>query len=76
LGQLKRENVERLGFVNTLTGAKPELIQRTVADIKAVNPDYIVPTHCTGYEAITVFEREMPGQFILNIAGTRYLFTV
>lgn len=59
-----------------LTGAKPELIQKTVADIKAINPDYIVPTHCTGYEAITVFEREMPGQFILNTAGTRYLFTV
>jgi 7,8-dihydropterin-6-yl-methyl-4-(beta-D-ribofuranosyl)aminobenzene 5'-phosphate synthase len=59
-----------------LTGAKPELIQRTVADIKAINPDYIVPTHCTGYEAITTFEKEMPNQFILNTAGTRYLFTV
>jgi 7,8-dihydropterin-6-yl-methyl-4-(beta-D-ribofuranosyl)aminobenzene 5'-phosphate synthase len=59
-----------------LTGAKPELIQRTVADIKAINPDYIVPTHCTGYEAITTFEREMPNQFIVNTAGTRYLFTV
>jgi len=59
-----------------LTGAKPELIQRTVADIKAINPDYIVPTHCTGYQAITVFEREMPDQFILNAAGTRYLFGV
>jgi len=59
-----------------LTGAKPELVQRTVADIKAINPDYIVPTHCTGYEAMTVFQREMPGQFILNAAGTRYVFTV
>ena len=59
-----------------LTGAKPELIQKTVADIKAMNPDYVVPTHCTGYEAITVFEKEMPGQFILNAAGTRYLFTI
>ncbi len=58
-----------------LTGAKPELIQRTVADIKAINPDYIVPTHCTGYEAITAFEKEMLNQFILNTAGTRYLFT-
>ncbi len=57
-----------------LTGAKPELIQRTAADIKAVNPDYIVPTHCTGYEAIKVFEKEMPDRFILNTAGTRYLF--
>ncbi len=59
-----------------LTGAKPELIQRTVADIKAINPDYIVPMHCTGYEAITIFEKEMPSQFILNTAGTRYLLTV
>lgn len=58
-----------------LIGAKPETIQRTVADIKAMNPDYIVPMHCTGHEAIATFEKEMPSQFILNTAGTRYLFT-
>lgn len=57
-----------------LTGAKPEIIQRTIADIKAIGPDYIVPTHCTGYEAITAFQKEMPDQFILNTSGTRYLF--
>jgi 7,8-dihydropterin-6-yl-methyl-4-(beta-D-ribofuranosyl)aminobenzene 5'-phosphate synthase len=55
-----------------LTGAKPELIQKTIADIKAVNPEYIVPTHCTGYEAISAFARDMPDQFILNTAGTKY----
>jgi len=58
-----------------LTGAKPELIQRTIADIKAIAPDYIVPTHCTGYEAISAFSREMPDQFIINTVGTRYIFT-
>jgi len=58
-----------------LIGAKPEIIERTVGDIKAINPDYIVPMHCTGYEAITTFGREMPNQFIINTAGTRYLFT-
>jgi len=58
-----------------LTGATPELIQKTIAGIKAINPDYIVPTHCTGFEAITAFAREMPDQFILNIVGTRYIFT-
>ncbi len=58
-----------------LTGAKPELIQRTIADIKAVRPDYIVPIHCTGYEAIAAFRREMPDQFILNTAGTSYIIT-
>ena len=56
-----------------LTGAKPESIQRTIADIKAIHPDYIVPIHCTGFEAITAFAREMPDQFILNTSGTQYI---
>jgi len=57
-----------------LTGAPPEKIQKTVADMKAINPDYIVPMHCTGWPAITTFQREMPQQFVLNMAGTRYTF--
>jgi 7,8-dihydropterin-6-yl-methyl-4-(beta-D-ribofuranosyl)aminobenzene 5'-phosphate synthase len=56
-----------------LTGARPEVIEKTIADIKALRPDYIVPTHCTGFEAMTAFARAMPEQFILNTAGTRYV---
>ena len=55
-----------------LTGTSPERIQKTIADIKAINPEYIVPTHCTGFQAIAAFAREMPNQFILNTAGTKY----
>jgi len=58
-----------------LTGAKPEVIQKTIGDIKAIHPDYIVPTHCTGFEAIGAFAREMPDEFILNTSGTRYIIT-
>jgi 7,8-dihydropterin-6-yl-methyl-4-(beta-D-ribofuranosyl)aminobenzene 5'-phosphate synthase len=58
-----------------LTGAKPELIQKTIADIKAVRPDYIVPIHCTGYEAVGAFAREMPEQFIVNTVGTKYIIS-
>ena len=58
-----------------LTGAKEEIIRRTVADIKAMNPDYIMPMHCTGFETIVAFAKEMPDQFILNTAGTKYIFT-
>ncbi|MCX5845702.1 MAG: MBL fold metallo-hydrolase [Deltaproteobacteria bacterium] len=57
-----------------LINAKPEVIQNTVADIKAMKPDYILPTHCTGFEAIVSFSREMPNEFILNTAGTKYSF--
>jgi 7,8-dihydropterin-6-yl-methyl-4-(beta-D-ribofuranosyl)aminobenzene 5'-phosphate synthase len=57
-----------------LINAKPELIQSTVADIKAMNPEYIVPTHCTGFRAMVAFSREMPNEFVLNTAGTKYTF--
>ena len=58
-----------------LINAKPEVIQQTVADIKAIKPDYIAPTHCTGFEAIVAFGQAMPGEFSLNTAGTQYTFT-
>jgi len=57
-----------------LINAKPEVLQNTVADIKAMKPDHIVPTHCTGFEAITAFSREMPNEFTINTAGTQYTF--
>jgi 7,8-dihydropterin-6-yl-methyl-4-(beta-D-ribofuranosyl)aminobenzene 5'-phosphate synthase len=58
-----------------LVNAKPEIIQSTVADIKAMRPDLIVPAHCTGFEAMVAFSREMPSEFVLNTAGTQYVFT-
>jgi 7,8-dihydropterin-6-yl-methyl-4-(beta-D-ribofuranosyl)aminobenzene 5'-phosphate synthase len=57
-----------------LTGAELALIDQTVTDMKRIAPDYIAPMHCTGFEAVTAFAREMPEQFILNTAGTRYVF--
>ncbi len=56
-----------------LAGAKAEVVQKTIADIKAIGPDYIVPMHCTGFEATSAIAREMTDQFILNTAGTRYI---
>lgn len=58
-----------------LVNAKPERIHSTVADLKAAKPDYVVPAHCSGFEAITAFSREMPDQFILNTAATQYTFS-
>jgi 7,8-dihydropterin-6-yl-methyl-4-(beta-D-ribofuranosyl)aminobenzene 5'-phosphate synthase len=58
-----------------LIGAPMPKIEQTIADVKAINPDYIVPMHCSGWEAISTFAKEMPKQFIINTAGTRYIFT-
>ena len=57
-----------------LVNAQPEVIQRTINDIKSLKPDYVVPTHCTGFEAVVAFWREMPNEFNLNTAGTKYTF--
>jgi 7,8-dihydropterin-6-yl-methyl-4-(beta-D-ribofuranosyl)aminobenzene 5'-phosphate synthase len=57
-----------------LINAKAEIIQKTVADIKAVKPDFVAPTHCTGFEAIVHFMKEMPAEFTINTAGTKYTF--
>lgn len=58
-----------------LTGARPEIIDKTIADMKAIAPDYIVPMHCAGFEAQAAFAREMPKEFILNTAGAKYIFS-
>lgn len=58
-----------------LTG--PEMvpvIEPTVRGLKEIDPTYVVPTHCTGRNAIMQIEREMPEKFLLNMAGTRLGF--
>lgn len=50
------------------------IIQPTINEMKRINPDYIVPMHCTGWKAITQFAKEMPQSFILNTVGTTYMF--
>lgn len=57
-----------------LVNAKPEVIQKTIDGIKSMRPDYIVPTHCTGFEAIVALGKEMPDEFNLSTAGTQYTF--
>jgi 7,8-dihydropterin-6-yl-methyl-4-(beta-D-ribofuranosyl)aminobenzene 5'-phosphate synthase len=57
-----------------LVGAPVETIEATVADVRAFSPDYVVPTHCTGFEATARFREAMPDQFLLNTAGTTYTF--
>ena len=58
-----------------LVNADTEIIWQTIADMQDIAPDYIIPMHCTGFEAVTAFRDAMPEQFILNTAGTRYSFS-
>jgi 7,8-dihydropterin-6-yl-methyl-4-(beta-D-ribofuranosyl)aminobenzene 5'-phosphate synthase len=58
-----------------LSGADFEgVISPTAASLKEINPDYIIPTHCTGRDAIMYIEKEMPDAFLLNMSGTKMTF--
>ena len=50
------------------------VIRPTIEALKAIDPAYIIPTHCTGRNATQMIEDAFPGRFILNMAGTRLIF--
>ena len=59
-----------------LTGADFEpIIGPTTDALKTLNPQYVVPTHCTGRKAVMHLEKEMPDNFLLNMSGTKMVFT-
>ena len=51
------------------------IIERTTDELKKLDPDYIIPTHCTGRKAIMHIEKEMSDRFILNMSGTQLTFS-
>jgi 7,8-dihydropterin-6-yl-methyl-4-(beta-D-ribofuranosyl)aminobenzene 5'-phosphate synthase len=51
------------------------IIDRTAEEIKKLHPAFVIPTHCTGRKAIMTMEKQMPEQFILNMAGTKLTFS-
>ncbi|MBW2202954.1 MAG: MBL fold metallo-hydrolase [Deltaproteobacteria bacterium] len=58
-----------------LTGPEmASVIEPTVRGLKRIDPAYIIPTHCTGRDAILKIEKEMPDSFILNMSGTKLTF--
>lgn len=50
------------------------VIGPTVSALRKAAPAYIIPCHCTGRKAVMAIEKKMPGQFILNMSGTRLTF--
>lgn len=52
----------------------PEYLAQTVAELKQIGPDYLIPMHCTGEAFIGLAMREMPQQTLRSSTGTRYVF--
>ncbi|HZU70587.1 MAG TPA: MBL fold metallo-hydrolase [Ktedonobacteraceae bacterium] len=57
-----------------LTGALfAPIIPATVAALQEINPRYLVPGHCTGWQATHQIARAMPDAFIANSVGTNFV---
>lgn len=46
----------------------------TVALMRAIDPDFVVPGHCSGETFVAAAQAAMPGKVIRSVVGTRYLF--
>jgi 7,8-dihydropterin-6-yl-methyl-4-(beta-D-ribofuranosyl)aminobenzene 5'-phosphate synthase len=51
-----------------------DYLQHTLQELKAINPDVIVPMHCTGERFIDLLRQQMPEQVVYSNVGSRYTF--
>lgn len=52
----------------------PDYVRNTVAALKELNPDYLVPMHCSGSAFYDIAREQMPGRVILSSTGSRFTF--
>jgi 7,8-dihydropterin-6-yl-methyl-4-(beta-D-ribofuranosyl)aminobenzene 5'-phosphate synthase len=51
-----------------------DYVRETVENLKEINPDYIIPGHCSGEAFYEIAKAEMPGKVIQSIVGARFTF--
>lgn len=51
-----------------------DYVRQTVADIKALSPDYIVAAHCSGERFYDIARVEMPNRVVQANVGSRFSF--
>ncbi len=57
-----------------LVRSTTEEIQVTIDAIRALKPMLLVPSHCTGFEAMCAFSQQMPDQYVPGVVGATYRF--
>jgi 7,8-dihydropterin-6-yl-methyl-4-(beta-D-ribofuranosyl)aminobenzene 5'-phosphate synthase len=57
-----------------LAPAPDETVAKTVAAFREIDPDYIIPAHCTGLNTIIAVYQAMPRKLVMPSTGTRVIF--
>ncbi len=56
--------------------APPDYVEHTIAELKALKLDVVVPMHCSGRAFLAGAAREMPEQLVHSNTGSRFTFGV
>ena len=57
-----------------LAPSPDEIVAKTVEAFKQIDPDYLIPMHCTGFNTMMAIQREMPAKLIMPSTGTQVVF--
>ncbi|MBV9552721.1 MAG: MBL fold metallo-hydrolase [Alphaproteobacteria bacterium] len=56
--------------------APPEYLDHAIAELKALDPDVVIPMHCTGRAFTAKLAETMPDRLVLANTGSRFTFGV
>jgi len=52
-----------------------EYLQQTIDGLKAFNPDFVIPMHCSGEAFISLAQAQFGPKFVRSSTGTRFVFS-
>lgn len=56
--------------------APQDYIEQTVTELAALEPDVVIPMHCSGLDFIETMRRRMPKELATTNVGSRFTFGV
>jgi 7,8-dihydropterin-6-yl-methyl-4-(beta-D-ribofuranosyl)aminobenzene 5'-phosphate synthase len=54
---------------------KEDYLQTVIANLKEIDPDYIIPMHCSGEPFWEMARREVPQKLLRAYTGTQFVFS-
>jgi 7,8-dihydropterin-6-yl-methyl-4-(beta-D-ribofuranosyl)aminobenzene 5'-phosphate synthase len=57
-----------------LAPAPKDYVAQAVAELKTLDPDVVVPMHCSGANFIDAMRQQMPEKLVLSSVGSRFTF--
>ena len=56
--------------------APMDYVEHTVGELKSLNPEVVIPMHCSGAKFVQAMQREMPDRLVATNIGARFTFGV